>query len=65
MSAAVLTPGSQAEETALLPAWFCPEILLYILDRVMRVRLNLPTVLVLHFGLSAVVLVATTCRSMS
>ena len=35
-----------------------------LLDRVMRVRLNLPTALVLHFELSAVVLVATSCCSM-
>ena len=33
----------------------------YILDRVMRVRLNLPTALALHFELFAVVLVATSC----
>ena len=34
-----------------------------ILDRVMRVRLNLPAALVLHFELPAVVLVATSwCR---
>ncbi len=32
--------------------------------RVMRVRLNLPTSLVLHFELSAVVLVATSCCCM-
>ena len=35
-----------------------------LLDRVIRVRLNLPTALVLHFELSAVVLVATSCCSM-
>ena len=35
----------------------------YILDGVMRVRLNLPTAQVLHFELSAVVLVATGCCS--
>ena len=64
MSAAVLNPGLKAKETVLLPAWICLEILLYILDRVMRVRLNLPTALVLHFELSAVVLVATSCCSM-
>ena len=62
MSAAVLKPGPKAEETALLPGFvsrFC-----YILDRVMRVRLNLPTALELHFRPSAVVLVATSCCSM-
>ena len=36
----------------------------YILDRVMRVRLNLPTAPELHFEPSAVVLVATSCCSM-
>ena len=61
MSAAVLKPGPKAEEAAFLSAWFCPEILSYILDRVMRVRLNLPTALVLHIELSAIVLVATSC----
>ena len=30
MSAAVLEPGPKAEETALLSAWFCLEILIYI-----------------------------------
>ena len=35
-----------------------------LLDGVMRARLNLPTALVLHFELSAVVLVATSCCSM-
>ena len=29
MSAAVLKPGPKAEETDLLPAWFCLEILLH------------------------------------
>ena len=33
VSAAVLKPGPKAEEKALLSAWFCLEILLYILDR--------------------------------
>ena len=29
MSAAVPKPGPKADETALLPAWFCLEILLH------------------------------------
>ena len=41
-----------------------PKTVVIYWTEMMRVRLNLPTALVLHFELSAVVLVATSCCSM-